>query len=482
MKISTTLALLCLASVASAQSKFGAEKVPSAPGYYPPPAGVTFLVAGGSDNCANAAASDAISGLGTFAVTTTGATTGVTPQTASTIKNDVWFLWTSTVTGSVIFNTCGGVTADSKIAVWVDNNGGACPSGTNIAYNDDFCALQSQVTFTATSGSTYFLQIGAFTEGTTFSGTFTLATPPPPPTNDDCSAPIVIGGSGLFPINTTLATTGTQGQAEALCLFYSTSVINKDVWFTWTPTLSGPVSVSTCGQMSIDTRIAVYDGAGCPVAAAIACNDDQGYPSTYTCTAYNFSATTDFTAVCGQTYTIQIGTFSATANAVGNFQITETGTTCGPAGVPYCFGDGTGTACPCANNGAAGNGCANSVNANGGNLATTGAASVGSDTLALVGSGMPSSSALYFQGTSQVSVAFGDGLRCAGGTVIRLGTKNNVGGTSQYPVAGDLSVSVRGAVSAGDVRTYQCWYRNAAAFCTASTFNLTNGVSVTWGA
>ena len=29
-------------------------------------------------------------------------------------------------------------------------------------------------------------------------------------------------------------------------------------------------------------------------------------------------------------------------------------------------------------------------------------------------------------------------------------------------------------------RTYQVWYRNAAAFCNAETFNLTNGVEVVW--
>jgi hypothetical protein len=75
---------------------------------------------------------------------------------------------------------------------------------------------------------------------------------------------------------------------------------------------------------------------------------------------------------------------------------------------------------------------------------------------------------------------FGDGLRCVGGTVVRLGTQSNVGGTSQYPAAGELPVSVRGLVSAPGVRTYQVWYRNATAFCTAATFNLTNGVSVTW--
>ncbi len=155
-----------------------------------------------------------------------------------------------------------------------------------------------------------------------------------------------------------------------------------------------------------------------------------------------------------------------------------------PAG--FCYGDGSGTACPCANAGSAGNGCANSVDANGAHLAASGVASLGADTLVLSGSSMPDSSALYFQGTTQVlggtGAPFGDGLRCAGGTVVRLGIETNVGGTSQHPSGNDLPVSVRGAVTApGTVRHYQCWYRNAAAYCTTATFNLTNGVTVTWG-
>jgi hypothetical protein len=153
-------------------------------------------------------------------------------------------------------------------------------------------------------------------------------------------------------------------------------------------------------------------------------------------------------------------------------------------GTPYCFGDGTSTACPCGNAGATGNGCASSVNALGGHLGTSGSASLAADTLVLGGSGMPNSSVLYFQGTTQLNgglgAMFGDGLRCAGGTIIRLGTKTNVAGASQYPAAGDASVSVRGAVTAPGTRTYQVWYRNAAAFCTPSTFNLSNGVAITW--
>jgi hypothetical protein len=150
----------------------------------------------------------------------------------------------------------------------------------------------------------------------------------------------------------------------------------------------------------------------------------------------------------------------------------------------FCSGDGSGTACPCGNSGAAGNGCASSVNPAGANLTSTGSASLASDSLVLVGSGMPDSSALYFQGTTQVGAGmgamFGDGLRCAGGTIVRLKTVTNSGGASQYPGPGDPSVSVRGMVVAPGTRTHQVWYRNAASFCTVSTFNLSNGIEVIW--
>jgi hypothetical protein len=151
----------------------------------------------------------------------------------------------------------------------------------------------------------------------------------------------------------------------------------------------------------------------------------------------------------------------------------------------YCFGDGSGTACPCGNNSAVGAnvGCLSSL-ASGGRLLATGVPSISNDTLVLGGSQMPNSSALYFQGTAQQGAGagsvFGDGLRCAAGTVIRLGTKTNAGGGSSYPAAGDTSVSVRGAATVGASRGYQVWYRNAAAFCSPSTFNLTNGWWLTW--
>ncbi len=151
----------------------------------------------------------------------------------------------------------------------------------------------------------------------------------------------------------------------------------------------------------------------------------------------------------------------------------------------FCFGDGTGAACPCGNAGAPEKGCQNSTGTGGALLVGAGTTSVANDTFVLAASTMtPNTTVLFFQGTTQVATAFGDGLRCAGGSVLRIGQRaaDATGSRSLGSgIAGDGPVSVSGLVPAtGGTRAYQAWYRNPAPFCTAATFNLSNGLSATW--
>jgi hypothetical protein len=155
---------------------------------------------------------------------------------------------------------------------------------------------------------------------------------------------------------------------------------------------------------------------------------------------------------------------------------------CPEPGRGYCFGDGSGTACPCGNFGLPGNGCDHSFGFGGGNLTGTGKPIVSADSLTLTVSNLPPATVcLLFQATAPdvFGTVFGDGLLCTTGAVRRLGARFTVAGTASW---GPPSIAVAGAVPAvGGTRQYQGWYRNQApGFCTPARFNLTNAYEVTW--
>lgn len=158
---------------------------------------------------------------------------------------------------------------------------------------------------------------------------------------------------------------------------------------------------------------------------------------------------------------------------------------CQDLGTLTCVGDGTGTACPCANESLVGDGrgCLNATGA-GARLRAFGTSSLTNDTIHLTGELMPNGPVLYAQATVATNggsgIQFGDGLLCLSGTVTRLRIQFNSGGASSIPVPGDLSISVNGLVAGPGTYVYQAWYRDTNAFCTGAGFNLSNGLSLTW--
>jgi hypothetical protein len=151
--------------------------------------------------------------------------------------------------------------------------------------------------------------------------------------------------------------------------------------------------------------------------------------------------------------------------------------------VPFCFGDGSGLACPCGNSGAPQSGCANSQIASGASLVAAGdAQSTGADSMVFTVGGVPSNvTCTLFQGTSTNTIPFGDGVRCVSGTQVRIRTKFATGNTASWPTGSEAQVSVTGLVPFGGARRYyQVNYRNSASFCTAATFNISSGLNVLW--
>jgi hypothetical protein len=166
---------------------------------------------------------------------------------------------------------------------------------------------------------------------------------------------------------------------------------------------------------------------------------------------------------------------------------------CGTVASSYCAGDGSDplvtTPCPCGNFGTLGHGCGNNAHAAGALLQFSGSTDVNpttyTDSVVLSASSMPSTAvAIFLQGsaTQNAGFAFGHGVRCVTGGLLRLGVKMASGGATQYPGPGDLSVSQRGLISpaSGEIRYYQTYYRDPVAICPPSTFNITNGLKIVW--
>lgn len=119
---------------------------------------------------------------------------------------------------------------------------------------------------------------------------------PCPLTNDGCHNPIDVGeGTTLF----TNKDATTDGPNEpSMCNFFGYTHVESDVWFCYTATCTDTVVASLCGSW-YDTKLAVYDGCGCPAAEPLACSDDD--------CGLGVESRVTFAAVATQSYAIRVG-------------------------------------------------------------------------------------------------------------------------------------------------------------------------------
>jgi lamin tail-like protein/putative metal-binding protein len=148
------------------------------------------------------------------------------------------------------------------------------------------------------------------------------------------------------------------------------------------------------------------------------------------------------------------------------------------SGLAYCFGDGFGPTCPCANYGSPGEGCRNSTG-QGSKCTSIGGSSVSADDAYLSTVNIPPNKAcLYFMG--QVPTAgthFYDGLLClspqkrfVGGHASALGVWNLVNPVTQ---TGAL-------ITVGSTWNFQCWHRDPNLGPCGTKANLSNAVRITF--
>lgn len=434
---------------------------------------MSTALAQGDDTCATA---QVIAGTGSFPFDNSAATLDGSPDplcyffSNSDVESDVWFSWTAPADGLYILDTCGTTGVDTKVAI-LD---GSC-AGAVLACNDDACGLQSEAAWNGLSGQTYLLRIGTFPGATGGTGTIQIS--------DDNPVQDPVGGHHYQVIDqpnitwdqarlaaAAMSYQGVQGHLATITDASEDAFVQSlgGTHYRWIGgfqnTSSGSFSEPAGGWEWVTGEPMVYTNwnAGVPEPNNTGINGAE-----------------DFMEIIENVAGVAYGWNDADPLAHGGGFIVEFDS---GSGTSYCFGVGGATACPCGNPGGAQEGCANSSGA-GATLAATGSTSAAADDLGLLGGGLlPGQPALLFSGLNAVNggdgVSFGDGLRCAGGTVKRLGVRVPDGGGAASWGPG---LSTVGAWASGDTRRFQVWYRDPVGSPCGSAFNLSHGLELVFG-
>jgi hypothetical protein len=181
------------------------------------------------------------------------------------------------------------------------------------------------VTFTASTGVTYWIRVAGYNGNT---GVFNLSLSAPSVPNDTCAGAVFLppgttGSPATYVFNNGCAS-DTAGIPVSGCGPFATDVF-KDMWFTVGTPVASTIDLDTFGS-AFDTVVAVY--GGCPGAGElpIICNDDS---------AGVLQSHVIFSASAGATYYVRVGSYNAAGNGNGRIHLSATDVIV----VPTCVAD-----------------------------------------------------------------------------------------------------------------------------------------------
>ncbi len=289
-----------------------------------------------NDNCGGAIV--IVPGTNPSSVSYSGSTTGAAPATtpipdcANNPVQDVWFSFVATgptYTALLTDITRTNPNADFYL-LGIAAYSGTCAAPTLLActegymYEGTTTGLRAEITLTGlNSGQVYYIQAWAgraldlnnqpVSNDINFG--LQLLPPSPPPVNDACSGAIVLTETTPVTGNSSWATDDTP--AGSVICGDPQYGFSKGLWYQLTPTVSGNLTVSSCGT-TFDSYLRVYTG-NCSGFTACAGAEDEG------CNIINASIT--FSAIAGTTYYILLAGYnpgSSTSNS-GPFTLSAVG-------------------------------------------------------------------------------------------------------------------------------------------------------------
>ena len=151
--------------------------------------------------------------------------------------------------------------------------------------------------FLANSGTTYYIAVAGKTSGAF--GSFTLAFTDAFPPNDDLADAQVQNGPGIA-TGTTVGATGEPNENVPVCTPSCSPAPLNSVWYRYTASMTGSVTIDTCTGTTYDSILAAYTGTGYPLTQVVANDDTTG------CGPSGLQSRITFAATQGSEFYIQV--------------------------------------------------------------------------------------------------------------------------------------------------------------------------------
>ncbi|MBI3450200.1 MAG: hypothetical protein HY049_14950, partial [Acidobacteria bacterium] len=267
--------------------------------------------------------------------TTTGDPPAPSCQPGFPLSRSIWYAFTPTTTASYTISSCSdaptGTTLDDPLIAIYTSTGGCGGPFTQVvgACDDDSCTVgdfQAVVTTSLNAGTTYYVVVWrlgstAPPAGNTAVQLRVTRRTLNPPANDQCSGAEAIPSAGPFPyltsVTSNITDATTLGDPPAPSC---QSSVTRSIWYSFTPTVSGDYSISSCadaptGTTVDDTVVAVYTssgGCGGPFTQVPgSCDDDS-------CATEALQASSSANLVAGTTYYVVVFKVGGTDPTAGN--------------------------------------------------------------------------------------------------------------------------------------------------------------------
>jgi hypothetical protein len=219
----------------------------------------------------------------------------------------VWYKWICPESGDYLFETTGSLNVsdsgvDTVLGIW---QGSSVSTLSEIASDSQLGGDNtSSCRFSGSSGQTYYVQVGVYSDGETGSYVLGWSKINSSLPNDNFADFILLSGN--------------SGRTEAIIIDSATTEVDEPValngpefqtiWYKWIAPVSGNTTFSTrpsydSTSQELDTKIAIWTGSNFADLVEIVSGDDDPDLGTYT-------SFVSFQSSEGQDYWIQIGAYS----------------------------------------------------------------------------------------------------------------------------------------------------------------------------